>query len=99
MSLPAPSIGTAITLSGLVTQVSGSYNVSIDDETPITLSARSSLNASAPTVLFYRTGLDPRVMHYLTVVNAGPGSDGSAGSFLALSSVNLTTVEQGGVSS
>ncbi|KAH8107876.1 hypothetical protein BXZ70DRAFT_18996 [Cristinia sonorae] len=90
--------GTAISISGLVTTVSGSYNVSIDQESPLTLSAKSFLNSSSPTVLFFRTGLDPSAVHHLTVVNAGAMSDVNAGSLLALASAQITTVESSGVS-
>lgn len=70
----------------------------MDNDTPLTLSAHSSSNASAPTVLYYRTGLDPSVMHHLSVVNAGPLAADNAGNLVALASVNVTTtVEPSGV--
>ncbi|KAL4251440.1 hypothetical protein ABKN59_005708 [Abortiporus biennis] len=84
--------GTAITISGLSTTLSGSYNISVDDETPLTFSARSSFNASAPTVLYYRTGLDPNRDHVVDVVNVGATQEGE-GSMLALGVVNITTVQ------
>ncbi|KAI0786650.1 hypothetical protein C8Q75DRAFT_808179 [Abortiporus biennis] len=87
-----PPKGTAITISGLSTTLSGSYNISVDDETPLTFSARSSFNASAPTVLYYRTGLDPNRDHVVDVVNVGATQEGE-GSMLALGVVNITTVQ------
>ncbi|KAK7692350.1 hypothetical protein QCA50_003975 [Cerrena zonata] len=84
--------GTAITISGLTTSLSGSYNISLDGEIPVTLSAQSSINSSTPTVLYFRTGLDPSVMHKLGIVNIG---DDASANFLAVGSVNVTTVVQG----
>ena len=82
-----------MTLAGLTTPHSGSYNISLDNGPPETYSALSSFNLSSPTVLFFRTGLDPAVVHQLDIVNAGAAADGE-GSLLALSSVNVTTVAQ-----
>lgn len=84
-------LGTAITLSGLTTPLSGAYNVTLDNEAPQALSARSSLNTS--TILFLRTGLDPAVAHQLTVVNTGATS-GEQGSLLAVGSVDVAHVVQ-----
>ncbi|KAI0074664.1 hypothetical protein K474DRAFT_1699576 [Panus rudis PR-1116 ss-1] len=84
--------GTAISLSGLVSPSTGTYNISLDNEDPISILGESPY-LSAPTVLYYRTGLDPSVMHKLGIANAGsPG--GGVDSFFALNSVNVTTVEQ-----
>ena len=80
-----------MTLAGLTTPHSGSYNISLDNEQQETLSARSSFNLTSPTILFYKTGLDPDVVHQLNVVNAGPSSGGQ-GSLLILGSVNVTTM-------
>ncbi|KAI0645800.1 hypothetical protein C8Q79DRAFT_926934 [Trametes meyenii] len=89
--------GSAVGLTGLTTPASGAYNVSLDDEEPVTFSARSSFTASAPTLLFFRTGLDPSVMHHIEVVNAGPSEAGNdAGSLLVFAAVNVTTVENPG---
>lgn len=82
-----------MTLAGLTTPQSGSYNISLDNGPPETLSAHSSFNLSSPTLLFFRTGLDPNVAHQLDVVNAGALADGQ-GSLLILGSVNVTTVAQ-----
>lgn len=82
-----------MTLAGLTTPHSGSYNISLDDNPPETFSAFSSFNLSSPTLLFFRTGLDPAVVHQLDIVNAGAAADGE-GSLLILSSVNVTTVVQ-----
>ena len=89
--------GTAVTLSGLTTPHSGSYNITLDDAPPKTFSARSSFNASFPTLLFHGTGLDPDVVHQLNIVNVG-SSGASDGSLLIVGSVNVTTtaVESGG---
>ncbi|KAI0358548.1 hypothetical protein OH77DRAFT_1397027 [Trametes cingulata] len=89
--------GSAVGLTGLTTPLSGAYNVSLDKEEPVTLSARASWTASSPTLLFFRTGLDPSVMHTIEVVNAGPfGAGDDAGSLLVLAAVNVTTVENAG---
>ncbi|KAL1945769.1 hypothetical protein VTO73DRAFT_1771 [Trametes versicolor] len=91
--------GSAVGLTGLTTPASGAYNVSLDSEDPVTLSSRASFTASAPTLLFFRTGLDPTVMHTLEVVNAGPAAAGdSAGSLLVLAAVNVTTIQTAGES-
>ena len=65
-----------MTLAGLTTPNSGSYNISLDSGPPETYSALSSFNLSSPTVLFFRTGLDPAVVHQLDIVNAGAAADG-----------------------
>ncbi|KAI0675399.1 hypothetical protein C8Q78DRAFT_1114225 [Trametes maxima] len=89
--------GSAVGLTGLTTPASGAYNVSLDDEEPVTLSARASFTASAPTLLYFRTGLDPSIMHHIEVVNAGPSDAGDdAGSLLVFAAVNVTTVENPG---
>ncbi|KAJ3535213.1 hypothetical protein NM688_g7009 [Phlebia brevispora] len=88
-----PSAGTAIVLEGLTTPLSGAYNITLDNETPQSLSARSSFNSS--TVLFFRTGLDPTVTHQLTIENVGASAEGE-GTFLAIGSVNVTYVAQNG---
>ncbi|OJT15425.1 hypothetical protein TRAPUB_8013 [Trametes pubescens] len=89
--------GSAVGLTGLTTPASGAYTVSLDSEDPVTLSSRASFTASAPTLLFFRTGLDPTVMHTLEVVNAGPAAAGdNAGSMLVLAAVNVTTIQSAG---
>ncbi|KAI8994010.1 hypothetical protein BD414DRAFT_411509 [Trametes punicea] len=89
--------GSAVGLTGLTTPASGAYNVSVDSEEPVTLSARASFTASSPTLLYFRTGLDPNAMHIIEVVNAGPsGAGDDAGSLLVLAAVNVTTVESAG---
>ncbi|KAI0775816.1 hypothetical protein BD413DRAFT_470817 [Trametes elegans] len=89
--------GSAVGLTGLTTPASGAYNVSLDNEGPVTFSARASFTASAPTLLFFRTGLDPSTMHFIEVVNAGPdGAGDNAGTLLVLSAVNVTTVQSTG---
>ncbi|EKM54681.1 uncharacterized protein PHACADRAFT_210467 [Phanerochaete carnosa HHB-10118-sp] len=86
--------GTSVTLAGLTTPLSGSYNISLDNGAPETFSARSSFNLSSPTLLFFRTGLNAGVVHQLDIVNAG-ASAGAQGSLLIIGSVNVTTVEDG----
>lgn len=83
--------GTAVTLSGLTTPSSGSYNITLDNEPTIKLSARSSSNAS--TLLFFRTGLDPEVPHQLNIINVGATADGE-GTLLIVGSVNVTSAAQ-----
>ena len=80
-----------MSLAGLTTPLSGSYNISLDNGPPETLSARSSFNLSSPTVLFFRTGLDPNVQHELNVVNAGNTTSGE-GTLLIIGGVNVTAV-------
>ncbi|KAI0688174.1 hypothetical protein BC835DRAFT_1373741 [Cytidiella melzeri] len=82
--------GSAVVLSGLTTPLSGSYNISLDNAPPTTFSARSSFNASSPTVLFYTSGLDPSVVHQLKVVNIGASTE-DGGSLLLFGTVNVTT--------
>ncbi|KAI0373937.1 hypothetical protein BV20DRAFT_589765 [Pilatotrama ljubarskyi] len=89
--------GSAVGLTGLTTPASGAYNVSLDHEEPVTLSARASWTASSPTLLFFRTGLDPSIMHTIEVVNAGQtGAGDGAGSLLVLAAVNVTIVQNAG---
>ncbi|KAL7281543.1 hypothetical protein ACG7TL_004860 [Trametes sanguinea] len=89
--------GSAVGLTGLTTPASGAYNVTLDSEDPITLSARASFTASSPTLLYFRTGLDPSAMHVIEVVNAGPsGAGDDAGSLLVLAAVNVTTADSSG---
>ncbi|KAI9067273.1 hypothetical protein FKP32DRAFT_1609454 [Trametes sanguinea] len=89
--------GSAVGLTGLTTPASGAYNVTLDSEDTITLSARASFTASSPTLLYFRTGLDPSTMHVIEVVNAGPSDAGDgAGSLLVLAAVNVTTAESSG---
>lgn len=57
----------------------------------MTLSAKSSFNVTTPTVLYYRTGLDPSVMHQLGIVNVGAPNDENSG-FFAMGSVDVTAV-------
>ncbi|CAL1706387.1 unnamed protein product [Somion occarium] len=83
--------GTAISISGLTTTVSGSYNITLNGDAPVTLSAKSSFNVTTPTVLYYRTGLDPSVMHQLGIVNVGAPNDENSG-FFAMGSVDVTAV-------
>ncbi|KAI0823615.1 hypothetical protein BC628DRAFT_1324565 [Trametes gibbosa] len=92
--------GSAVGLTGLTTPASGAYNVSFDNEGPLTFSSRASFTASAPTLLFFRTGLDPSVMHTLEIVNAGPsGAGDDAGSLLVLAAVNVTAIQSASASS
>ena len=67
--------------------------MSVDQEAPTTLSARSPSNAS--TILYFRTDLDPSVAHQLEILNIGASAD-EEGSFLAVGGINVTTVEQSG---
>ena len=80
--------GTAITISGLTTPQSGSYNVSLDKEPPVTVTFSAPPDFSSPTTLYSRTGLDPSVMHKLELSNAGD----ALSNFLAVGSVNVTSV-------
>ncbi|KAH9942359.1 uncharacterized protein BXZ73DRAFT_87965 [Epithele typhae] len=90
--------GSAVSIIGLTTPASGAYNVTLDKEEPISISGRASFTSNAPTLLFFRTGLDPSVMHAIDVVNAGPaGAGDGAGSLLFLSAVNVTRVESGAI--
>lgn len=84
-----------MTLAGLTTPLSGAYNISLDNGPPETFFARSSFNLSSPTLLFFRTGLDPSIEHQLDIVNAGASTD-AQGSLLIISSVNVTTVANNG---
>ncbi|KAI0745858.1 hypothetical protein C8Q76DRAFT_607014 [Earliella scabrosa] len=89
--------GSAVGLTGLTTPASGAYTVSLDAEGPLTFSARASFTSNEPTLLFFRTGLDPAVMHTLEVVNAGSSAAGDdAGSLLIVGAVNVTTNENAG---
>ena len=90
----SPPSGSAVGLTGLTTPDSGAYNVTLDSEEPVTLTGRASFTSSEPTLLFFRTGLDPSVMHSIEVVNAGPSSaEQGAGSRLVLGAVNVTTIQ------
>ncbi|KAI0744069.1 hypothetical protein C8Q80DRAFT_877003 [Daedaleopsis nitida] len=91
----SPSLpGSAVGLTGLTTPASGTYSVSLDQEQPLVFSARSSFTASSPTLLFFRSGLDPSVMHTLKVVNTGASRAGEgAGSLLVLGAVNVTDAQ------
>lgn len=81
-------------LTGLTTPDSGGFNVSLDSRDPVNLSGRASFTSSEPTLLFFRTGLDPSVMHTIEVINAGPtGAGDGAGSLLVLGAVNVTTIQ------
>ncbi|KAF8893569.1 hypothetical protein BD779DRAFT_1760037, partial [Infundibulicybe gibba] len=64
--------GTSITLHGLTSPDSGTYNVTLDNQTT-TFSATSSFRLD-DSLLFLATGLDPQFMHQIYVVNAGGGS-------------------------
>ncbi|KAI0709554.1 hypothetical protein C8T65DRAFT_708394 [Cerioporus squamosus] len=89
--------GSAVGLTGLTTPACGAFNVSLDQERPVTVSARASFTSSSPTLLFFRSGLDPSVMHSIEVVNAGPaGAGDDAGSLLVLGAVNVTTMQPPG---
>ena len=82
--------GMAITISGLTTPQSGSYNVSLDKEPPITVTFPSPRpDFASPTLLYSRTGLDPSVMHKLSIVNVGVDASSN---FLAVGSVNVTNL-------
>lgn len=85
--------GTAVTLAGLTTPSSGRYNITLDNTSYSTLSARSSFTASAPTILFYASDLDPEAMHSLEITNAGPAV-GEETSYLVVlaGGVNVTTL-------
>ncbi|TFK80327.1 hypothetical protein K466DRAFT_637744 [Polyporus arcularius HHB13444] len=89
--------GSAVGLTGLTTPDSGAFNVSLDQERPVIVSARASFTSSSPTLLFFRSGLDPSVMHSIEVVNAGPaGAGDGAGSLLVLGAVNVTSMQPPG---
>ncbi|EMD37645.1 hypothetical protein CERSUDRAFT_73497 [Gelatoporia subvermispora B] len=90
---PALATGTAVALTGLTTPSSGIYNVTFDDEPPISFSARASFSDNTPTILFYRTGLDLNSPHTLEIVNSGSDPDPGGGTLLVVGSVNVTTVE------
>ncbi len=77
----------------MTTPLSGSYNISLDNEPPSTLSARSTFNDS--TLLFYQTGLDPNILHQLDILNLGALGD-EQGAFLVVGSVNVTCVVPSG---
>ena len=63
----------------------------------MTVSARASFTSSSPTLLFFRTGLDPAVMHSIEVVNTGSeGAGDGAGTLLVLGAVNVTTMQPPG---
>lgn len=85
--------GTAVTLAGLTTPSSGRYNITLDNTSYSTLSARSSFTASTPTILFYASDLDPEAMHSLEITNAGPAV-GEETSYLVVlaGGVNVTTL-------
>ncbi|PIL35964.1 hypothetical protein GSI_01624 [Ganoderma sinense ZZ0214-1] len=86
--------GSAVGLTGLTTPDSGSFNVSLDSGEPVNLSGRASFTSSEPTLFFFRTGLDPSVMHTIEVINTGPtGAGDGAGSLLVLGAVNVTTIQ------
>lgn len=86
-------VGTAIAIQGFTSINSGSYTVVLDKDTPFTASARSSFNASTPSTLFYRTGLDPNVMHDIEIVNSAPGAN-DTGAFLAISKMTVVSPQQ-----
>ncbi|KAI1795592.1 hypothetical protein LXA43DRAFT_970492 [Ganoderma leucocontextum] len=86
--------GSAVGLTGLTTPNSGGFNVSLDSGDPVNVSGRASFTSSEPTLLFFRTGLDPSVMHAIEVINAGPtGAGDGAGSLLVLGAANVTTIQ------
>ncbi|CCL98691.1 uncharacterized protein FIBRA_00694 [Fibroporia radiculosa] len=86
----------AVTLAGLTTPSSGTYNITLDDTLYPALSARASFTSSSPTILFYASGLDPTVIHSLEIMNAGP-AQGSVdeGKYLVVlvGGVNVTRPE------
>ncbi|KAH9935776.1 uncharacterized protein B0H18DRAFT_977253 [Fomitopsis serialis] len=85
--------GTAVSLSGLTTPSSGTYNVTLDDRLYPTLSARASFTAASPVVLFYVADLDPAVPHSLEIVNAGAdggGNDLTADLVVLAGGINVT---------
>ncbi|KZT71800.1 hypothetical protein DAEQUDRAFT_706567 [Daedalea quercina L-15889] len=85
--------GTAVSLSGLTSPSSGTYNVTLDDYLYPTLSARASFTAASPVVLFYVADLDPKVPHSLEVVNAGAdggGNDLTADLIVLAGGINVT---------
>ncbi|GBE80613.1 hypothetical protein SCP_0303280 [Sparassis crispa] len=75
--------GTAVTLSGLTTPSSGSYNITLDNITS-TFSARASFTASSPTLLFFASDLDPTATHVLDIANAGPITETDSGTLLVV---------------
>ncbi|OBZ70850.1 hypothetical protein A0H81_09220 [Grifola frondosa] len=77
--------GTAIALSGLTTPSSGAYNITLDGAPPLTMSARASFTASAPTLLYFTAGSIPQ---------SGMRSRSSTWA----RQVNVTTVEPGATS-
>ncbi|TFY69899.1 hypothetical protein EVJ58_g135 [Rhodofomes roseus] len=85
--------GTALSLSGLTSPSSGTYNVTLDDHLYPTLSARSSFTAASPVVLFYIADLDPAIPHSLEIVNAGAdggGNDLTADLVILAGGMNVT---------
>lgn len=89
-SIPA---GTAVSLSGLTTPSSGTYNVTLDEYLYPILSARASFTAASPVVLFYVADLDPTVPHSLEIVNAGVdggANDLTADLILLAGGINVT---------
>ena len=89
-SVPA---GSAVSLSGLTTPSSGTYNITLDDYLYPTLSARASFTAASPVVLFYVADLDPAVPHSLEIVNAGVdggGNDLTADLIVLAGGINVT---------
>ncbi|KAH9839208.1 uncharacterized protein C8Q71DRAFT_703803 [Rhodofomes roseus] len=89
-SIPA---GTALSLSGLTSPSSGTYNVTLDDHLYPTLSARASFTAASPVVLFYIADLDPAIPHSLEIVNAGAdggGNDLTADLVILAGGMNVT---------
>lgn len=87
-------VGTAIAIEGFTSPLSGSYNIVVDKDIPVQVSARSTFNASTPSLLYYRTGLDPNVMHDLEIVNAGVVASSDVGTLLAISKVTVASTQQ-----
>ena len=70
--------------------------MTLNKEDPVSLSARASFTSNL-TLHFFRTGLDPSVMHEIEVLNTGSSDAGAdAGSLLVLSAMNVTNIEPPG---
>lgn len=89
-------VGTAIAIQGFTSSGSGSYTIVLDSDTPFTGSAHSSFNATIPSTLYYRTGLDPNAMHEIEIVNSEPGQD-DTGTLLAISKMVIISPQQSNV--
>ncbi|KIM30497.1 hypothetical protein M408DRAFT_21997 [Serendipita vermifera MAFF 305830] len=76
---------SAVTVYGIRSLDAGRYIVSLDNSLPTTHIAKASFESRS--VLYFASGLDPKIDHHLVLTNVDEGAH------FAISSINTTTVD------